>query len=201
VERLQVVLVLPAVDLVVAALVAEVLMVHQVIVVPEPMVLPTGDLAETQALTAETRVMTDHPAMETVGPPVVATAVVMAAGMVVVTVAGMVVVTVVATAVATATAAAMATVVVTATAAATAAEANRSYQKETVTVHGFKGSGVQRLHSHHHTSFCKRFVRENRPLPHSYNYGTWYLAFMWQNQHFLRGLRVFNFVPVPNPER
>jgi hypothetical protein len=29
--------------------------------------------------------------------------------------------------------------------------------------------------------------------------GTWYLAIMWQNQHFLRGLRVFNFVLVPNP--
>ncbi len=27
------------------------------------------------------------------------------------------------------------------------------------------------------------------------------LAIMWQNQHFLRGLRVFNFVLVPNPER
>jgi hypothetical protein len=27
------------------------------------------------------------------------------------------------------------------------------------------------------------------------------LANMWQNQHFLRGLRVFNFVLVPNPER
>ncbi len=184
VERLQVALVLPAevpvaLDLVtehpmVAVLVVAALMVHQVIVVPEPMVLPTGDLAETQALTAETRVMTDHPAMETagppametVGPPVVATAVVMAVAtavvMVVVTVAGMVVVM------------AAATVVVMAAAmvVVTAAETNRSYQKETVTVHGFKGSGVQRLHSHHHTSFCKRFVRENRPLPHSYNYGT-----------------------------
>jgi len=31
--------------------------------------------------------------------------------------------------------------------------------------------------------------------------GTWYLAIMWQNQYFLRGLRVFNFVPGPNPER
>jgi len=31
--------------------------------------------------------------------------------------------------------------------------------------------------------------------------GTWYLAIMWQNQHFLRLLRVFNFVPGPNPER
>jgi len=30
--------------------------------------------------------------------------------------------------------------------------------------------------------------------------GTWYLAIKWQNQHFLRGLRVFNFVPVPSPE-
>jgi hypothetical protein len=30
--------------------------------------------------------------------------------------------------------------------------------------------------------------------------GTWYLAIMWQNQHFLRGLRAFNFVLVPNPE-
>jgi len=29
--------------------------------------------------------------------------------------------------------------------------------------------------------------------------GTWYLVIIWQNQHFLRGLRVFNFVPVPNP--
>jgi len=59
------------------------------------LVLPAGDLAETQALTAETlamehpvvtqaialtvetRVMTDHPAMETVGPPVVVMAEVM----------------------------------------------------------------------------------------------------------------------------
>ncbi len=31
--------------------------------------------------------------------------------------------------------------------------------------------------------------------------GTWYLANMWQNQHFLRGLQVFNFVLVPNLER
>ena len=31
--------------------------------------------------------------------------------------------------------------------------------------------------------------------------GTWYLAIMWQNQHFLQGLRLFNFVFVPNPER
>ena len=31
--------------------------------------------------------------------------------------------------------------------------------------------------------------------------GTWYLAIMWQNQDFLRGLRVFNFVLIPNPER
>ena len=171
VERLQVALVLPAevpvaLDLVaehpmVAVLVVAALMVHQVIVVPEPMVPPTGDLAETQALTAETlamehpvvtqvivaleamvlpaetRVMTDHPAMETagppametVGPPVVATAVVMAvataAGMVVVTVAGMV----------AATAVVMVVVMAEATAAvmveATAAETNRSYQKET----------------------------------------------------------------------
>jgi hypothetical protein len=57
------------------------------------------------------------------------------------------------------------------------------------------------LHPHHHTSFCKRFVRENRPLPHPHKSGTWYLAIMWQNQHFLRGLRVFNFVLAPNPER
>ncbi len=69
-----------------------------------------------------------------------------------------------------------------------------------VTVHGFKGSEVQRLHSHHHTSFCKRFARENRPLPHPHKSGTWYLAIMWQNQRFLRGFRVFNFVIVPNPE-
>jgi hypothetical protein len=27
------------------------------------------------------------------------------------------------------------------------------------------------------------------------------LAIMWQNQHFLRRLRVFNFVLAPNPER
>jgi hypothetical protein len=27
------------------------------------------------------------------------------------------------------------------------------------------------------------------------------LANMWQSQAFLRGLRVFNFVLVPNPER
>jgi len=27
------------------------------------------------------------------------------------------------------------------------------------------------------------------------------LGIMWQNQHFLQGLRVFNFVFAPNPER
>ena len=27
------------------------------------------------------------------------------------------------------------------------------------------------------------------------------LAFKWKKQHFLQGLRVFNFVFVPNPER
>ena len=70
-----------------------------------------------------------------------------------------------------------------------------------VTVHGFKGSEVQRLHSYHHTSFCERFVQENPQLPHHYKSGTWYLAIMWQNQNFLQGLRVFNFDPVPNPER
>jgi hypothetical protein len=32
-------------------------------------------------------------------------------------------------------------------------------------------------------------------------FGTWYLAIIWQNQHSLRGLRVFNFVPVTNVER
>ena len=116
-ERLQVALVLPAEVPVALDLVAAALVVDQVIVVPEPMVLPAGDLAETQALTAETqamehpvvtqamehpvvtqaiavleaialpaeaRVMTDHPAMETMGPP----AAVMAAVMAVATVVG-----------------------------------------------------------------------------------------------------------------
>ena len=96
-ERLKVALVLlaevpVALDLVaehpmVAVLVVAALMVHQVIVVPEPMVLPTEHPVVTQviavleaiALPAETRVMTDHPALETVGPPVVDTAVAMAA--------------------------------------------------------------------------------------------------------------------------
>jgi hypothetical protein len=158
VEKLQVALVLlaevpVALDLVAALMVHQVmaaLMVHQVIVVPEPMVLPTGDLVETQALTAETlamehpvvtqviavleaeaRVMTDHPAMETVGPPVVvmvavtvaatvvATAAVMAEAMVVVMAVVMVVV--------------MVAVMVVATAVVMAAETNRSYQKETPT--------------------------------------------------------------------
>ena len=31
--------------------------------------------------------------------------------------------------------------------------------------------------------------------------GTWYLAIMWQNQQFLRGLGVLNSVLAPNPER
>ncbi len=36
----------------------------------------------------------------------------------------------------------------------------------------------QRLYSHHHSSFCKRFVRENRPLPHPYKsgHGIWQLC-------------------------
>jgi len=29
--------------------------------------------------------------------------------------------------------------------------------KNQVIVHGFKGSGVQTLYPHYHTSFCKRF--------------------------------------------
>jgi hypothetical protein len=171
VERLQVALVLlaevpVALDLVakhlmVAVLVVVALMVHQVIVVPEPMVLLAGDLAVTQALTAETlamehpvvtqviavleaialpaeaRVMTDHPAMETVGPPVVDTAVVTAAAMAKVmvvvmaaaTAAVMVVVMVVVMAEAMVVVMAEATVV--AMAVVMAAETNRSYQKET----------------------------------------------------------------------
>ena len=62
-------------------------------------------------------------------------------------------------------------------------------------------SRVQRLQSYHYTSFCKRFVRENGLLTHPHKSGTWYLAIIRQNQHFLRGLRVFNFVLAPNPER
>ena len=106
VERLQV-----ALDLVVEHLMRAALMVDQVIVAPEAMVLTAEDLAETQALTAETRVMTDHPAMEAVGPPVVGTAVVMVAVMAAVT--------------------AMVVVMAAAMAAVTAEETNRSYQKET----------------------------------------------------------------------
>jgi hypothetical protein len=155
VEKLQVALVLLAEVPVALDLVAA-LMVHQVIVVPEPMVLPTGDLVETQTLTAETlamehpvvtqviavleaeaRVMTDHPAMETVGPPVVvmvavtvaatvvATAAVMAEAMVVVMVVVMAVVTVEVMAVVTVE------VMVVVMAAVMAVETNRSYQKET----------------------------------------------------------------------
>ena len=160
VEKLQVALVLPAevpvaLDLVaehpmVAVLVVAALMVHQVIVVPEPMVPPTGDLAETQALAmehpvvtqviavleaialpAEARVMTDHPAMETVGPPVVATAVDTAVVTVAVTVAATVVAT--AAVMAEAMVVVMAVVMVVAMAAVMAAETNRSYQKETPT--------------------------------------------------------------------
>ena len=143
VERLQVVLVLlalvpVALDLVaehlmVAALVVAALMVHQVIVVPEQMVLPTGDLAmehpvvtqvivalEAIALPAETRVMTDHPALETVGPQVVVMAEVM------------VEVTAEVTAVGTAEimAEVMAVAMAVAMAVGTAAETTRSYQKE-----------------------------------------------------------------------
>ena len=68
-----------------------------------------------------------------------------------------------------------------------------------VTVHGFKGSEVQRLYSHHLTQFCKRFVRENRPLPYSQKSGTWYLAMTWQSPHSLRGFRESNFSLFPNP--
>jgi len=34
------------------------------------------------------------------------------------------------------------------------------------------------LHSHHHTSFCKRFVRENRPphIPTNLEHGIWQLC-------------------------
>ena len=66
--------------------------------------------------------------------------------------------------------------------------------------HGFKGSGVQRLYSHHHTPFCKRFVGENRPLPHPHKSGTWHLAMMWQNPHFLWGFQGSNFILFFNPE-
>jgi len=52
------------------------------------------------------------------------------------------------------------------------------WSKKPVYSTGFKGSEVQRLHSHHHTSFSKRFVRENRPLLHHHKSGTWYLAIM-----------------------
>ena len=38
-------------------------------------------------------------------------------------------------------------------------------------------------------------------FPHPHKSGIWYLAIMWQNQHFLRGLRGFNSVLVLNPER
>ena len=103
VERLQV-----ALDLVVEHLMGAALMVDQVIVAPEAMVL-----------TAETRVMTDHPATETAGPPAVVMAAVMAEATVVATAAVMAVVMVVA----------MAAVM----AQATVAETNRSYQKETPT--------------------------------------------------------------------
>ena len=167
VERLQVALVLlaevpVALDLVakhlmVAVLVVVALMVHQVIVVPEPMVLLAGDLAVTQALTAETlamehpvvtqviavleaialpaeaRVMTDHPAMETVGPPVVDTAVVTAAATAAVMAEVMVVVMAAATAavMVVAMVVVMAEATVVAMAVVMAAETNRSYQKET----------------------------------------------------------------------
>ena len=77
VERLQVALVLPAGDLAeTQALTA------QTLTVEHPMV------TQVIALTAETRVMTDHPAMETVGPPVVVMAEVMVAAMVVVMAVG-----------------------------------------------------------------------------------------------------------------
>jgi len=78
--------------------------VTQVIAVLEAIVLP-----------AETRVMKDHPALETVGPQVV----------------GMAAVTAVATVVVMA--AVMVEVMVVVMAVATAAETNRSYQKETLT--------------------------------------------------------------------
>ena len=106
-----------ALDLVAEHPMVAALMVDQVIVAPEAMVLPAGDLAETQALTAEARVMTDHPAMETVGPPVVAMAVVMAEATAVVMAVVM--------------AAVMAVAMAEAMVVVTAAETNRSYQKET----------------------------------------------------------------------
>ena len=82
VERLQAALALPvevpvALDLVtehpmVAALTAETQAMEH------PMVTQVIAVLEAIALTAETRVMTDHPAMETVGPPVMGTAAVTA---------------------------------------------------------------------------------------------------------------------------
>jgi hypothetical protein len=56
-------------------------------------------------------------------------------------------------------------------------------KRNIVDVHGFKGSEVQ------------GYVFVSGP-----RFGG-VLAIMWQNQHFLQGLRVFNFVFVPNLER
>jgi len=45
--------------------------------------------------------------------------------------------------------------------------------------------------------FCKRFVRENRPLLHTHKPGTWYLPMMWQSPHFLRAFLGCNFSSFP----
>ncbi|MFH1293716.1 MAG: hypothetical protein ABIJ44_06240, partial [Pseudomonadota bacterium] len=91
--------------------------------------------------------------------------------------------------------------------------------KYIVTVHGFRGSKVAFLSPYVILkTFCTGKPTASTspqacpPLPTSWDMpvlymtgeaggsGTWYLAIMWQNQHVLRGLRVLNFVLVPNVE-
>ena len=65
-------------------------------------------------------------------------------------------------------------------------------------VQRFKGSG---LHSGPRNPFWRRIYIRSTRLRHFHLKIGDALAIMWQNQQFLRGLGIFNFVLVPNPER
>jgi hypothetical protein len=56
------------------------------------------------------------------------------------------------------------------------------------------------LYSHHHTSFCKSFVRENQPLPHPLSLEHGILQLCGKTSIFYEDFGS-SFVPVPNRER
>jgi len=70
-----------------------------------------------------------------------------------------------------------------------------------VAVHGLKSSEVQGYVLVPGLHFGGVFVLETSGFVIANLKIGGALANMWQNRHFLRGLRVFNFVLVPNPER